>query len=340
MSSEIYRINIKIKLVLIFTLLTFVAFLALAIGAQKVPFFEVWKAIAAFDQTDSNHIIVSTLRVPRLLVGLFAGTALAIAGLISQTLLRNGLADPGILGINSGAAFMVVLSIWLLDYSAPLELGMASLIGAVISTAFIVSMGQLGMGRSHALRLILIGAALTAIFGALTSAVLQFSQESVNVFRFWIVGSLASGDGSQAAQIIYLLPIYSLGLGLAIFSLRGLSALQLGEDLANSLGQSPTSIRFLALLSVASLAGAATAAVGPIGFLGLIVPHLSRVLVGGSLGYQFIATLLTGPIMLLAADILGRIILPVGEVQAGIVMALIGGLFFVFVVKRMKVVIT
>ena len=111
----------------------------------------------------------------------------------------TSLADPGILGINSGAAFMAVLSVWLLDFSAPLELGMAALMGAFIATAFIVFIAQLGKGRPDALRLILVGAAITAIFGALTSAVLEFSQESVNVFRFWIVGSLASGDGSQAA---------------------------------------------------------------------------------------------------------------------------------------------
>ncbi|MBG10014.1 MAG: hypothetical protein CMD92_02470 [Gammaproteobacteria bacterium] len=340
MLTKIDERIVKIRLVLTFTLFVFVGFLSLAVGARTVPFFEVWQAIAAFDQADPNHIVVSTLRVPRLVVGLFAGSALAVAGLICQTLLRNGLADPGILGINSGAAFMAVLGVWLLDYSAPFELGIATLIGAFIATAFIVLVARLGDGRPDTLRLVLVGAAITAIFGALTSAVLQFSQESVNVFRFWVVGSLASGDGSQAAQIIYLLPIYALGLGGAIFSLRGLSALQLGEELAISLGQSPTTIRLFSLFSAASLAGVATASVGPIGFLGLIVPHLSRFLVGSSLDYQFVAALLIGPTILLSADILGRVILPVGEIQAGIVMALIGGIFFVFLIKKMKIVIT
>ena len=340
MSTRMYESKIKIRILSIFTILIFVGFLSLAIGARSVPFLEVWKAIAAYDQTNSNHVVVSNLRIPRLVAGLFAGTALSVAGLICQTILRNGLADPGILGINSGAAFMAVLSVWLLDFSAPLELGMAALMGAFIATAFIVFIAQLGKGRPDALRLILVGAAITAIFGALTSAVLEFSQESVNVFRFWIVGSLASGDGSQAEQIAYLLPIYALGLGVAIFSLRGLSALQLGEELANSLGQSPIFVRLLALFSAASLAGVATAAVGPIGFLGLIVPHLSKTLVGSSLGYQSVAALLAGPSILLSADILGRIILPVGEVQAGIVMAFFGGIFFMFLIKKAKIVVS
>jgi len=321
-------------------ILLMIGLISLAVGSRTIPLNDVINALVSPDLTKPEHIVVNTLRIPRLYAGLFTGSALAIAGLIFQTVLRNGLADPGVIGINAGASFSVVLAIWFFDLSASSDLGFASLLGAAIATLVIVSINQLGSAQTHTTRLILIGAALSAILGAMTSTVLFLSQESMNVFRFWVVGSLSSGTGEQGVYIRSILPIYALGLITAIASIKGLSALQLGEELAKSLGQSPTLIRCLALSSATILAGIATAVTGPIGFLGLVVPHIARAIMGLHLGYMFLCSLILGPIVLLSADVIGRLILPKGEIQAGIVMAVLGGMVFILVVRKMKVVTT
>lgn len=321
-------------------ILVAVGLASLAIGARPIPLNEVITALFSPELTKPEHIVVNTLRIPRLYAGLFTGSALAISGLLFQTVLRNGLADPGIIGINAGASFSVVIAIWLFGLTATSDLGFASLLGAGIATLVIVLISQLGNSQTHTTRLILIGVALSAILSAMTSTVLFLSQESLNIFRFWIVGSLSSGTGAQGPYIISLLPIYSIGMIIAVASLRGLAVLQLGEDLAKSLGQSPTLIRCLSLTAAAILAGIATAVTGPIGFLGLVVPHIARAIVGIHLGYMFLCSIILGPIILISADVIGRLILPQGEVQAGIVMAVIGSIVFILVVRKMKVVTT
>ena len=335
--AKLYR-HRWIWLISIALLLVAVCLASLAIGARHVPITEVVNALLSPDLSNPEHIVVNTLRIPRLYAGLFTGSALALSGFIFQTVLRNGLADPGIIGINAGASFGVVIAIWLLGMSTSTELGVAALIGASIATVLIILISQLGHAQNNTTRLILIGAALSAILGSLTSTVLFLSDESMHVFRFWIVGSLSSGTGAQGANVVSLLPLYLIGMLLALVSLRGLSALQLGEDVAKSLGQSPTLIRCLALSAATLLSGISIAATGPIGFLGLIVPHLARAMVGVHLGYMFLCSIILGPLILISADIIGRLILSQGEVQAGIVMAVIGGIAFVLVVRKMKVI--
>lgn len=322
----------------LFITLVITSLASLAFGARHIPLSEVVTALHAPDLTNPEHIVVNTLRVPRLYAGLFAGSALAISGLLFQTVLHNGLADSGVIGINAGASFASVIAIWLFGFSSATDLGFAAILGASLATTLIIIINQLGATQNNPTRLILIGASLSAILGALTSTVLFLSHETMNAFRFWIVGSLSSGTGSQGDYVISLLPIYALAIIATIISLRGLSALQLGEELAKSLGQSPTFVRCLALIAATLLSGISTATTGPIGFLGLVVPHLARAIVGASLGYLFVCSIILGPIILIAADIIGRLVLPKGEIQAGIVMAIIGGIAFVIVVRKMKIV--
>ncbi|RVU83586.1 iron ABC transporter permease [Leucothrix sargassi] len=319
-------------------LLVAVCLASLALGARPIPISEVILALTSPDMTKPEHIVVDTLRIPRLYAGLFTGSALAVSGLIFQTVLRNGLADPGVIGINAGASFSVVIAIWVFGLSTSTQLGTAALVGAGLATLLVILIGQLGRSHNNPTRLILIGAALSAILGAMTSTVLFLSDESLNVFRFWMVGSLSSGSGAQSAHVLSLLPIYSIAMLFALAALRGLNTLQLGDDLAKSLGFSPTLIRTFALIAAALLAGTATAATGPIGFLGLVIPHLAQALVGISITHMFVCSLLLGPLVLITADVIGRLILPQGEVEAGIVMAMLGGIGFVLVVRKMKVI--
>lgn len=318
-------------------ILALVLLASLAIGARTIAFPEVLQALFSPDMSNPAHIVVLELRLARTLTGLVVGSALAISGALIQTVTQNGLADPGILGINSGASFAAVMGIWAFGLGGSTAIGWAALVGAGAATLAVLTISNLGGARGNPAHLILGGAAVVAILGALTSAVLLNAQQDLNTFRFWVVGSLSAGGSSQATHILALAPFFAAGVVCAGLAARGLNSLILGETVAQSLGITPARVRLVALLGVASLAGAATAAAGPIGFLGLVAPHVARAAVGAHVGWVMLLSAVIGPFVLLSADILGRIALAQGEIQVGIMMAALGGPVFVAVIRRMRV---
>ena len=307
---------------------------SLAIGSRGVPLAEVVGALTGNDGSDA-HAIVRELRVPRTELGLLVGAALGGAGVLMQGVTRNPLADPGILGINAGAAFAVVLAISLLGVSSVSAFAGFALAGAGAASALLLVLGSTGRGGPTPLRLALAGAVLATLLVSLTSAVLVLDAQTLDEFRFWIVGSIAGRDASVAPSV---LPFIALGLGIGMASGRWLNALALGDDVARALGQRVGLARGAASAGFALLAGGAVAAAGPIAFVGLAVPHAARALVGADYRWLVPYSIVLGAALLLACDVLGRVVARPAELEVGIVTGLLGAPAFIWLARRRRLV--
>lgn len=271
------------------------------------------------------------MRLPRTLLGLLAGTALGLAGGMMQALTRNPLADPGLLGINAGASAAVATAISVFGVATFHGYVWFALLGAAVVSVLVYAVGG-GRGATPA-RLALAGAGLNATLYSYVSAVMLLDSTSLERMRFWTVGSLASAD---PATVTALAPFVVAGLLLALTLARPLNALALGDDSATALGARPARIRTGAIVAVTLLCGAATAACGPIVFVGLMVPHFVRALTGPDLRWMLPYCAVLAPVLLLGADIAGRIVARPGELQVGIVTTVLGGPLFLYFVRRGK----
>ena len=313
---------------------------SLAVGAKPIPLATVVGAFTDLlgttppaGEASTDALIVRELRLPRTIVGLLVGAALGVAGALMQGVTRNPLADPGLLGVNAGAAFAVVLAIWAFGIASLLGLVWFAFAGAAGASVLVYALGSAGRGGPTPVRLTLAGAALSALLGALTGAVVLIDQETLDRFRFWAVGSLAGRDATIAVQ---LAPFIVLGLLVAFAVARLLNAIALGEEAAKALGTRVALARGASALAVMLLCGAATAAAGPILFIGLVVPHIVRIWFGPDQRWLVPASALAGPLVLLIGDVLGRVVARPGEVQVGIMTAAIGGPAFVALVRRTR----
>jgi iron-siderophore transport system permease protein len=304
-----------------------VVVLSLTVGARQLSPAEVWHGLT--DPHAPGYTVVRQMRLPRTLLGLLAGIALGLAGGVMQALTRNPLADPGLLGINAGASSAVVSAISFLGVTSFTGYVWFAFAGAGGVAVLVWAVGG-GRGATPA-RLALAGTAVNAVLYAYVNAVQLLDTNSLDRMRFWTVGSLAS---ARPATVTGALPFVAAGVLLAALLARPLNALALGEDSARALGARPARTRAGAIAAVTLLCGAATAACGPIVFVGLIVPHLVRALTGPDLRRLLPYCALLAPTALLAADVLGRVLARPGEVQAGIVTAVLGGPFFLYVVRR------
>ncbi|MEV6812533.1 iron chelate uptake ABC transporter family permease subunit [Micromonospora sp. NPDC051296] len=306
-----------------------VAVLSIAVGAKPVPLSEVWSAL--LDRDAAEYAVVRQMRLPRTLLGLLAGTALGVAGAAMQALTRNPLADPGLLGINAGAAAAIATAAALFGVGGGTGQVWFALLGAATVTVGVYAVGG---GRSATpARLALAGAALNAALYSYVSAVMLLDSAGLERLRFWTVGSLASADTSTVRQV---LPFIAVGLLVALAAARPLNALALGEDAAQALGARPALIRATVIAAITLLCGAATAACGPIVFVGLLVPHLVRALTGPDLRWLLPYSALLAPVLLLGSDVLGRVLGRPGELQVGIVTAVLGGPLFLWLVTRTR----
>ncbi|MFI6263685.1 FecCD family ABC transporter permease [Micromonospora sp. NPDC051006] len=310
-------------------LLVAVAVLSIAVGAKQLPLADVWSGLLHSDSTE--YAVVHRMRLPRTLLGLLAGAALGVAGAVMQALTRNPLADPGLLGINAGASAAVATSA-LLGVTALNGYVWFALLGAAVVTALVYAVGG-GRGATPA-RLALAGAALNATLFSYVSAVMLLDSASLDRLRFWTVGSLATADSATVNRV---LPFLLAGLLVALATARPLNALALGDDAARALGARPALIRAAVIVAVTLLCGAATAACGPIVFVGLLVPHLVRALTGPDLRWLLPYCALLAPVLLLGADVLGRVLGRPGELQVGMVTAVFGGPLFLWLVTRRRV---
>lgn len=308
-------------------------FLSLAVGARVTPLQDVWDSVVAYHPDNTNHLVIRELRLPRTLLGVLVGAALGLAGAVMQGVTRNPLADPGILGVNAGASLLVVIGISAFGVTSILGYVWFAFGGAAVAAAIVYSVAALGREGATPVKLALSGAAVTAAFAAVTSALLLLDQATFDQFRFWAVGSLAGRDMSIAVQIA---PFLIVGCLLALCLGRVLNTLSLGEDLARGLGANIVWSRGVSAGAVVLLCGAATAACGPIGFVGLTIPHVARMIVGPDYRWVLPYSMVLSPILLLAADILGRVIARPGELQVAIVTAFLGAPVFIALVRRKK----
>lgn len=320
---------------LVFSLacLAVVTLLSLRYGAKPMTTSAVVDAVFAFDPTLDDHLIFRELRLPRTVLGLLVGVALGVSGAVMQGVARNPLADPGILGVSAGAALAVVVAISLLGISSLIGYVWWAFAGAAVASVFVYAVGSRGRDGASPVKLALAGAAIAAFLGSVTSAILVIDISTLDQFRFWAVGSIAGRDWEIVTQMA---PFIALGVVMSLASGRLLNALALGDDVARSLGQRVGWARAFAAVCVVLLVGSATAAAGPIGFVGLTVPHVARVITGPDYRWVLPYSAVLAPILLLGADIIGRLVVRPGELQVGIVTALIGAPFFIALVRRRK----
>ncbi|MDA3642716.1 iron ABC transporter permease [Saccharopolyspora indica] len=299
--------------------------LSIAVGAQSLHPADVLRALVAFDGS-SEHLIVWDIRAPRALLGIGVGAALAVAGGLIQTLSRNPLAEPGILGVTVGAGFAVAVGSALGIAVSQFGELLAAVVGAVLAALLVYS-----VGRRSPLRLVLTGVALSAVLSGLSLGLRLLNPDVFDQYRFWAVGSLAGRE-----QVPLEVPLVVIGLALvgAMLLSRSLNAIELGETIARTLGTRVAVVRVATLVVITVLTGAATALAGPILFVGLIVPHLARRMAPGSVPWQLAYTAVLGSVLMLLSDVGARVLLPTGEVPVAVVTGFLGGPVLIWAVRR------
>ncbi|MEE2570429.1 iron ABC transporter permease [Pseudarthrobacter sp. J64] len=312
--------------------LALVAALSLAVGARGLPLDTVWQALTQFDPANGDHAVVQA-RIPRTVLAVLVGSALGLAGAAMQGVARNPLADPGIMGINAGAALAVVTGIYVFGISALTGYIWFAFVGAAVAAVVAYLVASLGREGATPVKLALAGAALNAGLFSLMNVILVSSQDTFDRFRFWQVGGVAGRDWSV---LLPGLPFLAIGTVIVLFSGRILNSLALGDDVARGLGQRVGLVRVISALGIVLLCGTATALAGPIGFVGLVIPHAVRSLTGPDYRWILPFSAVLAPVLLLGADIIGRVVLLPGEVPAGIMTALVGAPVFVWLIRRGK----
>ena len=323
------RILLSLGLVVCAGILALCLLASVRFGAAKIG---TWDVISAFTSYDSSEddLIIRTLRVPRALIAGLVGAALAVAGAIIQGLTRNPLADPGILGIEAGAALAVVGSVFLLGASSLMTYALFAFVGGALAAVVVYALGTLG-GGMNPMKLVVAGAAMAALLSSLTTAVLILNQRTLEEIRFWLAGSVAGRDLSLLLQV---LPYVGVGLLLAFVLGRQITTLTLGEDVATGLGQRTGWVKAGSAVAVVLLAGSAVAIAGPIWFVGLVIPHVTRFFVGVDYRWILPYSALLGAVLLVVADIAARVVLRPQELPLGVMTALVGAPFFIYLARK------
>ncbi|UYQ65431.1 FecCD family ABC transporter permease [Streptomyces peucetius] len=314
--------------------LVLVGLLSVWVGTRGIPFTSTWSALWNPDGSETS-IIIHDYRIPRTLLGLLVGTALGLSGALMQALTRNPLAEPGLLGISLGSSAGVVVAIAFLGVGSVLGYVWFAFLGAAVASVVVYLLGSSGRKVATPDRLVVAGAAVTAVLYAFNSAVLLLNPKAFDQFRFWTVGSLS---GRYFDVVYVILPFVVLGLLIALGLAPSLNALALGDQTGRALGLNVGRTRVLGAVGVMLLCGAATAAAGPIAFVGLVVPHAARFVVGPDQRWVLAYSMLLAPVLLIGADVLGRVIGAPGEVQVGIITAFIGAPLFLALCRRRKLV--
>lgn len=321
-----------VALLLAIAVLGVVAITSVRYGSKPIPLAEVFDAFFAFDGSN-DHLIIRSLRVPRTLIGLGVGAALGLAGGLMQGVTRNPLADPGILGVNAGASLAVVIAIFVFGISSLSVYVWFAFVGAAVASALVYALGSLGREGATPVKLALAGAAVQALLFALTTAILLIDIATLDQYRFWEVGSLAGRDATILGQVT---PFLMVGSVVAVGLSRALNTLSLGEDVARSLGQRVALTQGITAAAIVLLVGAAVAAAGPIAFVGLTVPHIARAITGSDYRWVLPYSAVLAPILLLGADVIGRVVARPSEIQVGVMTTVIGAPFFIALIRRRK----
>ncbi len=305
---------------------------SVAFGNRVLTIDELFAGLGG--QVDGVGEAAVVARMPRTVLAILVGAALALAGTTFQAVTRNPLADPGILGVSSGAALAVVCGMAFFGLTAPSATIALAIVGAAAAAVFVYAVGSLGRGGATPLKLALAGAATSAAFLSLISAILLPRVDVMWSFRFWQIGGVG---GATWDRMAVLGPVLIGGAIIVLLSARGMNSLALGDDLAAGLGERVARTRLVSALGAVILCGAATAIAGPIGFVGLVVPHLCRLLVGTDHRWLLPFSALAGATLLVVADVIGRVVARPAEIEVGVITAIIGAPVFIAIVRRQKV---
>jgi iron complex transport system permease protein len=314
--------------------LAFTVLLSLAVGARSIPFGDVVEALRGDGGESRDATIVLDLRVPRTLLGIAAGASLGLAGALMQSLTRNPLADPGLLGINAGAAAAVVIAIGLLGLAGTTAYVWFAFLGAGVAAVAVYMIGAAGRGGATPVRLALAGTAISAALTAVIYGIVLTDPLLLQKYNLWSVGGLSGRGRSELAGVV---PFMVMGAAAAVLLARPLNALAMGEDSARALGARVGVTRIGGAAAITLLCGAATAAVGPLYFLGLTVPHAARAICGPDVRWILAYSAVLGAILLLLADVLGRVLVAPEELQAGLMLAFVGAPLFIAIVRKRNI---
>ncbi len=307
--------------------------LSLTLGARVIPLNETIEAIFSNQRATVNQVVVFE-RIPRTIFGMISGMALGVSGALMQAITRNPIADPSILGVNTGASLAVVIGIAFFSIGSLNAFIWFAIGGAAVTALAVYNIGSIGPGGPTPIKLALAGAATSAALSSLVSAIMLPRTEVMNLFRFWQVGSIS---GATWEGISTVLPFLIIGLGVSFALAPALDILALGEELATGLGVKTNTIRAIGATGGVLLTGATTAIAGPIGFVGLMVPHIVRLAVGSSLKRILPLSAIGGATLLLGADVIGRVLGRPSELEAGIITAFIGAPILIMIARKAKV---
>lgn len=311
-----------------------VGLLSLRFGSINISTADAWDALFNYDSSNYNQVVVRTLRLPRTVIALAVGGGLAVAGATMQAVTRNPLAGPSILGVSSGASFAIVTAIFYLGVTAPSQYIWFAFAGAVAASGLVFIIGSVGRDGSTPVKLALAGVVVSSLLGAWTSSLLLLDEETLDAVRFWVAGSVAGRD----LDTFWVVAPFLLGGTLAcIFLGHQLNVLNLGEDAARTLGMRTTRTRLICSALVVLITGAAVSVAGPIGFVGLATPHIVRSIIGPDYRWVLPYSLLFGAMLLTGADIAGRLVAKPSELQVGIMTALVGAPFLIYLARQRSV---
>ncbi|WP_165063851.1 FecCD family ABC transporter permease [Marisediminicola senii] len=319
-------------LVAVLALLVALSLLSLAIGSRDVTLADIVAGLGGSVDTLGEASVVK--RVPRTVLAVIVGAALGLAGAVMQGVTRNPLADPGILGVNAGASLAVVIGIAWFGLASATGYIWTAIVGAAVAAVFVYSVGSLGRGGATPLKLALAGAATSAALASFITAVALPRGDISGIIRSWQIGGVGGASFDSIRQVA---PFIVVGFAVCLLSARSLNSLALGDDIAAGLGERVAVVRAIAALGAVLLCGAATAVAGPIAFVGLVVPHFCRLLVGVDQRWLLPFSAVAGACLLVVADVLGRIVARPSEIDVGIITALIGAPVFIAIVRRQKV---
>lgn len=324
--------NVYFLFVILSLCLIVVSALSILYGSKSVDMKTLFDAL--FTNKESFSISVVQARIPRTLFGILAGASLGVSGCLMQSITRNPIADPSILGINTGASLFVVVGIAFFSISSPSQYIWLGFTGAILTAILVYGIASVGQSGATPIKLALAGAATSMALMSLVNTIMLPNSQVMDSFRFWQTGSIG---GAKWNMILVLLPYFILGLLLSFYLSSSLNTLALGDELASSLGINSKKVRAMAAFAGVLLCGATTALAGPIAFVGLMVPHIMRLLIGSNMHYLLPLSALGGSILLLGADIIGRVIASPAELEVGIITAILGGPVFIYIVRKVKI---
>ena len=321
------------SIILCLALLSVMAIFSISLGAKNIAFSKVIEVLLGNDP-DSLEQAIILQRIPRTIFGILAGGALGISGALMQSITRNPIADPSILGVNTGASLFVVAGIAFFNITVAYQYIWLAIIGAGVTAVFVYSVASMGKDGATPLKLALSGSAVSIVLGSLVSTIMLPNNRVMEAFRFWQVGSIGSATWEN---IMLISPFLIVGFIISMFISGYLNNLALGDEAATALGTNVVMTRTIGALASVLLCGATTALAGPIGFVGLIIPHIIRLIFGSEMSKMLPLSFLGSAILMLISDVIGRIISLPGETEVGIVTAVLGAPVFILAIRKGRV---